>query len=162
MSDTEQMAETRKPGRPKSTQATPVVKKGRPSWKPASVTDVANKEAGYRYRWVNKTPDNLAKKEAEGWETVSKGISADKAYAVDDAKVHTGKNMTSIYEKHDVLLQRMPEEIAQERDAYMNTKTQKRTTGLTSHFKREAREAGGAPVHGEITISSLREQQTID
>lgn len=147
----------RGPGRPKVE-----AKKGRSSWKPASVTDVTDKEPGYRYRWANKTPDNLAKKEAEGWETVSKGTSADDAFAVDDGNVHTGKKLTSIYEKRDVILQRIPEDIALERDAYMNEKTKKRTIGLTAHFKKEAREAGGAPVHGDITISSLREQQKID
>ncbi len=157
MSDQEQV---RRPGRPKTTEA---VKKGKPSWKPASVTDVAHKEQGYRYRWATKTADNLAKREAEGWETVSKGTSSDKAIAVDDGKIHSGKKLTSIYEKHDVILQRIPEETAQARDEYMNNKTKKRTLGLTAHVKKEMGSAGGAPVHGDITISSLREgQQVID
>lgn len=147
----------RGPGRPKQPEA----KKGRPSWKPASVTDVTDKDPGYRYRWSNKKADNLAKKDAEGWETVSKGTSADNASLVDDGKMNSGKKLTSIYEKHDVVLQRIPEEIAQERDAYMNEKTRRRTVGLTAHFKREAK-SEGAPVHGDITISSLRGQQKID
>lgn len=138
------------------------IKKGKPTWKPASVTDVVDKEAGYRYRWVNKNPDNLYKKEAEGWETVS-GLMSDKAKAVDDGKVHSGHKLTSIYEKHDLLLQRMPEELAKSRDEYVNDKTQKRTLGLTSHLKKEIREKGGnAPIHGEIKISSLKNEQTID
>lgn len=138
-------------------------KKGRPSWKPASVTDVANKEPGYRYRWSNKTPDNLAKKEAEGWETVS-GVTSDQAQAVSDHKMDSGKNLTSVHEKRDVILQRIPEETAQQRDAYMNEKTQKRTLGLTAHLKKEIRtNAGNAPLHGNITISSLKGgEQIID
>lgn len=158
MSETEQ-EETKKLGLPK-TQSTPPVKKGKPSWKPASVTDVTDKEDGYRYRWSRKSADNIAKKEAEGWETVNKG-SSDKAKPTDDGKVDSPKSMTSVYEKHDVILQRIPEETAQGRDAYMNEKTKRRTLGLTSHFKKEAKEAGNAPVHGEITISSLRQEQTI-
>lgn len=158
MSDQEQMSETRKPGRPKS-QSLPEAKKGRPAWKPASVTDVTDKEAGYRYRWSNKSPDNLAKKEAEGWETVSK-VTSDKVQEVDDRKIHSGKNLSSVHEKHDVVLQRMPEEVAQSRDEYMNNKTQKRTMGLTAHLRKEV---GGAQLHGKITIGSLSGgEQVID
>ncbi len=144
--------QTRKPGRPKSLS----VKKGRPSWKPASVTDVTDKDPGFRYRWVNKNPDNLAKKQAEGWE-IKGGITADKAQAVSDHKMDSGNNLTSVYEKRDVVLARIPEEIALERDAYMEQKTQKRTLGLTAHLKKGIKEAAGnAPLHGNITISSLR------
>lgn len=137
------------------------VKKGKPSWKPASVTEVTNKEPGYRYRWSNKLPDNLAKKAQEGWETVS-GVTSDKANAVDDGSMNSGKKLTSIYEKHDVVLQRIPEEVAQERDAYINGQTKMRTLGLTAHVKNEIGRGAKAPVHGEITISSLKEQQVID
>ena len=155
----EAIADKRGPGRPKS-QSTLVLKKGKPSWKPASVTDVTNKEPGYRYRWSNKLPDNLAKKAQEGWETVS-GITVDGSQAVDDGKMNSGKKLTSIYEKHDVILQRIPEEVAQERDAYFGEKTKKQTLGLTAHFKNEVKKDGNAPTHGEITISSLRDTQVI-
>ena len=157
MSDTEQMA--RRPGRPKSQSETPPVKKGRQSWKPASVTDVVDKEPGYRYRWANKMPDNLAKKHAEGWETVS-GVTSDQASAVSDNKMDSGKNLTSVYEKRDVVLQRIPEEIAQERDDYMNAQTQKRTLGLTAHLKKEAGQ-NKTPLHGSITIGSLKGGETV-
>ena len=145
--------------KPKS-KSTSGIKKGKTSWKPASVTDVTNKEDGYRYRWANKTPDNLAKKLQEGWETVS-GITSDGSQAVDDGKMSSGKKLTSIYEKHDVILQRIPEEVAQERDAYYADRTKKQTLGLTSHFKNEIKKEGNVPTHGEITISSLRDTQVI-
>lgn len=133
------------------------VKKGKPSWKPAAVTDVTGKEEGYRYRWVNKDPDNLAKKEAEGWETVSK-LTSDKVHPVNEPN----KSVTSVFEKRDVILQRIPEDIAQERDAYMNDKTQRRTLGLTAHVKKEiGNKAGNAPVHGNITIGSLKNGEQV-
>jgi len=142
-----------------SQKAKPAIKKGKPSWKPASVTDVIDKEPGYRYRWSNKLADNLAKKDAEGWETVS-GLFSDKASGVDDGKITSGKKLTSVYEKHDVILQRIPEDVALERDAYINDRTKQRTLGLTSHFKKEA-SGIKAPTHGEITISSLRDSNVI-
>lgn len=150
MSNLEQT--TRKPGRPP-------MKKGRTSWSPASVTEVVNKEDGYRYRWSNKSPDNLAKKQAEGWETISK-LSSDKSIPSPE-RINDGKPLTSIYEKHDVILQRIPEELAVERDEYFNKESERRTSGLTSHIKREIGKEG-AETHGEITISSRRGTQVIE
>lgn len=138
------------------------IKKGKPVWKPASVTDVVKKEDGYRYRWVEKSPDNLYKKEAEGWEKVS-GLTSDRAKSVDDGRVHSGKNLTSTHEKHDVMLYRMPEELAEARDDFVNEKTRRRTLGLTAGLKKEMREKGGnAPLHGNITISSLKNEDVIE
>tara|TARA_R110000868_G_scaffold234425_1_gene488113 strand:+ start:674 stop:1141 length:468 start_codon:yes stop_codon:yes gene_type:complete len=149
----------RGPGRPKAEQA---LKKGNSSWKPASVTDVANKEDGYRYRWSYKSPDNLAKKEAEGWETVS-GLHADKVAPTDNNRIEHGKSLTSVNEKYDVVLQRIPEEMAKARDEYHGEKNKRRMDGLTAHLKKEMRDKGGnAPVHGEITISSRKGTQTFE
>ena len=145
-------------GRPKKDAAP--LKKGRSSWKPASVTEVINKEDGYRYRWANKNPDNLAKKEAEGWETVSK-ITSDKSLNVPSGKINDGANLSSIQEKHDVILQRLPEELALERDDYYQSETNRRTAGLTAHVKKEIGKEGAAS-HGEITISSRTGTQVID
>lgn len=144
------------------TSKTKGIKKGKTSWKPASVTEVLNKEKGFRYRWINKEPDNVYKKEAEGWEKVS-GLTSDKSKAADDGRVHTGKNLTSINEKHDVMLYRMPEESAESRDDYIAEKTRRRTSGLTTGLKKEIREKGGnAPIHGNITISSLGGETVIE
>jgi hypothetical protein len=127
------------------------LKKGKSSWKPASVTDVTNKEAGYRYRWVNKDPDNLAKKAAEGWENVPESDSAQAS----EPRIEDGKSLTSVNEKRDVILQRIPEELALERDAYMNDKSAKRMSGLTAHIKKDLSKEG-ADMHGDITISSRK------
>lgn len=145
-------------GRPKKDAAP--LKKGRSSWKPASVTEVINKEDGYRYRWANKNADNLAKKAAEGWETVS-GITGDNANPLSSGRINDGKNLSSTQEKHDVILQRIPEDLALERDDYYQSETQRRTAGLTAHVKKEINK-GGAPAHGNITISSRMGEQVID
>lgn len=143
----------RGPGQPKS------LNKGNSSWSPASVTDVSHKEPGYRYRWSRKDPDNLYKKEQEGWETVS-GVTSDKAVAENINKIIEGKNLSSVNEKHDVILQRLPEEVALKRDEYWNNEADRRISGLTAHIKKDlAKEGAGA--HGEITISSRKGTQTL-
>ena len=145
--------ELRKPGRP-------ALKKGKPTWKPASILDVTDKEDGFRYRWSRKDPENLAKKAVEGWETVT-GNQADKSKHVESG--HDGSAMTTVRERQDCILQRIPEDVARERDAYINNETKRRTQGLTAHLKNNLKDKSGTPaVHGEITISSLREQQTVD
>lgn len=151
-------AETRKTGRPP--KAAVGIKKGKSSWKPASAMEVIDKEDGFRYRWSNKAPDNLSKKELEGWETVS-GVTGDRSKHVDAGRISDGKPMTSIRERHDCILQRIPEEVAQGRDEYMNNRTDSRTRALTAHIKDQAKEQG-TEAHGKITISSLRGEQVID
>lgn len=146
------MEEIKKAGRPP-------LKKGKPAWRPASVTNVVDKEPGYRYRWCNKDIDNLSKKELEGWETVSK-LSSDKTRPSEE-RFQDGKNLTSTYEKHDLILQRIPEDIAQERDAYFQNENVRRTAGLTAHLKKEIKPTG-ASLHGEITISSRTGTQIIE
>lgn len=146
----------RGPGRPKQE----AFKKGNSSWKPASVTEVMDKEDGYRYRWSNKAGDNLAKKKAEGWETVQAG-EGDSARPISPNRIDGGAQMTSVYEKHDLILQRIPEELALERDNFYNNETERRTSGLTAHVKKEIGKEG-AHTHGDITISSRKGTQTIN
>jgi hypothetical protein len=146
-----------KRGRPPSK---PAVKKGNSSWQPASLLDVANKEDGYRYRWSNKNPDNLAKKAAEGWETVS-AIQSPHTKAVDNNYINDGKPLTSVTQKHDCILQRIPEELAEQRDAYYNAESERRVAGLTAHIKKDLGKEGAA-AHGDITISSRKGTQVIE
>lgn len=154
--------EARGPGRPpKQNQSIGAsIKKGKPTWKPASAMEVLNKEPGYRYRWSNKLPDNLAKKDLEGWETIS-GLQGDRSKHVDADRIQDGKPMTSIRERHDCVLQRIPEELAEARDEYMNNRTELRTQALTAHVKDAAGKLG-VTKHGKITISSLQEEQFIE
>lgn len=141
------MTEARR-GRP------PQIKKGKSTWKPASAIEVVDKDPDYVYRWSNKTADNLAKKAMEGWETVS-GTTGDNASLLDADRIKDGKQLTSTHEKHDVILQRIPVEMAEARREYYQEKTDRRTAALTEHIEKDARERG-TKTHGEITISSTR------
>lgn len=143
-----------------NTSAKPLLKKGNTSWKPASVTDVVDKDPNFRYRWSGKNPDNLAKKKAEGWETVS-GLSSDQTNSPESNRVNDGRQLTSTLEKTDVILQRLPEELGRERDEYFNNETQRRESGLTAHIKKDLAKEG-AGMHGKITISSRKGEQTIE
>lgn len=153
------IAEARKPGRPKQ-QAEVAMKKGRASWKPASLNNFDNKEPGYRYRMVRKDPDNLAKKAAEHWETVSALQSPNTKYQ-DSGRIEEGKSLTSAQEGKDWVLQRIPEEIAKERDDYYNALNARHISGLTAHIK-EGMKKDGFNTHGNITVSSRSGTQIIE
>lgn len=138
------------------------LKKGNSSWKPASLNEFTGKEDGYRYRMSSKDPKNLSKKSQEGWETVSK-LNNEATIHERPNRIEDGVPLGSVLEGHDWVLQRIPEEVAQQRDAYYNGENQRKVSGLTSHFKNEMRKHGGnAPTHGEITISSTTGTQVID
>lgn len=141
------METKRGPGRPK-------LSKGNSSWAPASVTDVTNKDPNFRYRWLRKDSDNLYKKEQEGWESVS-AVTSDQASPQESNRISDGKNITSVYEKHDTILGRIPVETALERDAYYNAESERRVAGLTAHIKKDLAKEG-ASAHGDITISSRK------
>lgn len=145
----------RSPGRPKQSLEAAPIKKGSNSWQPASVTDVVNKEEGFRYRWLNKSPENLSKKKVEKWEILS-GLQSDKS-----SSASGDKGLSSVIEKHDVILARISEENALQRDDYFNKESQRRVAGLTAHVKKELGKEG-AGSHGKITISSRKGEETIE
>ena len=138
------------------------IKKGNSSWKPASLNEFTNKEDGYRYRMIRKDPDNLAKKQQEGWEIISK-MNDKNSEHVDPNRIEHGKPLTSVLEGRDWVYARMTEDMALERDKYHEQKNTRQVAGLTSHLKKELHDKGGnAPLHGEITISSRKGEQIIN
>lgn len=127
------------------------VKKGKPTWKPANVDDVFDKETGYRYRWLNKDPKNLAKKKAEHWEIVSEANGAGTTSEAGYGRIDAGKPLTTVRESYDRVLAKIPEDLAQERDAHYNAETSRRMAGLTRQTK-EGLSQSDAPIHGSISI----------
>lgn len=145
----EEMQPTRAPGRPPK-EVTVAPKKGNPTWRPANVDEIIDKEAGYRYRKINSDARNLAKKEAEGWVVVS-DVEGSKTHVESGyGRINDGKSLTSVRGGYDYVLARMPEDLAQERDAYFNKESARRVQALRKQTKRDL--SGDAPVHGSISI----------
>lgn len=136
------------------------MKKGRPSWQPASLNVLNDKEDGYRYRLIRKDPDNIARKKREGWEILS-GLSGSKTTHESAGRINDASQMTSVVEGNDWVAGRIKEDVAQERDAYFNNESERRVSGLTAHLKRDlARD--GAQMHGNVSISSKRGTEVIE
>lgn len=153
---------TRGPGRPKASTE-PAVKKGKPTWKPASVIKVKPRE-GYTPRMINKNPDNMARKMAEGWE-IESGLSGSSGNLEQGyGRIDDGKSMTSVSERHDCILGWLPNETAEARREYYNNQTIRLEQAMTRDAKNEMGKATGGKgtVHGSITLEKRGVRQTIE
>lgn len=125
------------------------MKKGNTSWRPSNLGDVLDKEEGFRYRWVRKDDDNVAKKKDEGWEFVSKINSPSTSSIHPAGRPDEPHQLTSNVERRDGVLMRLDDETAKQRDEYVNGLTSRRETGLKLQTQKELK--GEASVHGNIT-----------
>jgi len=121
-------------------------KRGAVSWKPARRLDVRNKDENFRYHWADKK--NVDKKQYEGWEVAPSEEHADPNL------IDGGKSIDSTTSFRELILMRMPEELAQERDAWVAERTRSQTAGLKHTLEHDLRNTSGtsAPVDGKITI----------
>lgn len=100
--------------------------KGNKSWRPAILLDVPNKDRNWRYRWRLKDEDNIQKALHEGWEFVTKPVGFETP-AVDtavDVVDNTSRVKTSLTEFRELVLMRMHEDVAAERDEYFEIQTE--------------------------------------
>ena len=129
-------------------QAVGETKKGNATWKPAPKLKVKNKEAGYRYRWLNKEGHNVDTKLEEGWELVSKLHGKQPEHEAGT----TG--MTSNLEYRDMILARMTEELAVARNAFFQKETDTKTRELGDKFRSNLKNSQGpsAKDYGKVII----------
>lgn len=139
----------RGPGRPPKNEAP--LKKGNSTWKPANVLDIFDKEPGYVYRIVEKSPRNVAKKQREGWEFVS-ALQSPNTGNLAGNSLDRGAQMTSVVDGFDFVVMRLPEEMAQQRHDYFNNESDRRMSALKRLTSEDVSKVGGAPVHGSISI----------
>jgi len=132
-------------------------KKGLPTYREASRTDVLDREEGFRYYWVSKEPGKVAKRLEEGWETCHGGNSSVKH----DERSHVDEESktTSVIEKHDLVLMRIPEEMAQARERMIQERNDRLEAAITADVNKASRKTG-AKSHGEVKIE--RRMKTID
>lgn len=125
-------------------------KKGTPSWKPAGRLRAVAEHPGYRQRWCSRDPDNLRRKEEEGWVPVN-SVTGSKAEHDAAEDIHGGTPLDSSQTYRELLLMEMPEETAQAREAYYREKTHRQTIGVKKEAAKELAKVG-APTHGRVII----------
>jgi hypothetical protein len=125
------------------------VKKGTRSWAPSAPLGIKSRDPAYRLRWVNTEPSNMLRKRSEGWEPATRHD------AVHDrpSGVESGAGTPAgVLEYRDMVLMKIPEEMAQERAAYYQNQARQQLSGLTTRAKADINAKTGALVDGDIKI----------
>lgn len=117
-------------------------------WKPrSSRLGIRNKEAGYRYKWAsdaNRNGDRVEELREDGWELVS-GVSG--------SKVRAGEStIGSVPKVGTLVLMKMPEDVAQQREDYFQDQTNRQTMRPAQRAV-QMLEAAGGPYAADQVIS---------
>lgn len=139
-------------------------KKGRPSWDEASTLLVYNKagdlfERGdddFVYRWEENDPHRLQIQKARGWEVVSGTSSTGVNRGDENDAIDDGSKLTTVHEYKELILMRLPLELAKDREQYMQKKADDQldivTGATTGHDQIDtARRATGGKIDAPRT-----------
>lgn len=134
------------------------VKKGRRSWQWRNRFDVDKKDPRFRYRFVEATPERLERATEEGWSFVNKetGLPGEHNY---DNDVSDAKKVPGAKYVRGMVLMALPEDLAQDRDAFIREQTEAQTADITRRLRNDLamsddgkRARHQAEVTGNITI----------
>jgi hypothetical protein len=123
--------------------------KGTRSWAPAAPLDIKSADPNFRLKWVHVDAANMMRKRAEGW------VNADHGDATHNRPhgVESGKGgPSSVVEYRDMVLMKIPEEMALARAEYYEAQAQKQLHGIKQRTKNDSRNQSGVHLTGEVTI----------
>jgi len=109
------------------------------TWQPASLLPEFTKQDGWSYRWIRVSlmnePDNMnvSSKMREGWEPVK---HADHPEVI--LKADPNSNFKEGIEIGGLLLCKAPQELMDQRKAYMNEKTRQQTEAVDSQYMNQS------------------------
>jgi len=106
---------------PESKAAKPV------SWKPASRLGTVVRPDGYRVRWCEDSPQNIARKKAEGWEILDKTKFPELKNSDYEQRATDAHGGATILKRNELVAMVIPEEMALEREQYYREETEART-----------------------------------
>ena len=128
---------------------------GNTPWKPATPLDYPT-PPGFRDRYCVQTPENIQKKESEGWFIVKdkrgKPVVDSKKTAID------GKPLDDTVTYRSLILMRIPEETAKARDKYYADLNNAKQGANAERFEADtAGESAGYPgagAYGNVTVTT--------
>lgn len=103
---------------------------GNVSWKPSSLTVVADKDPNFKYRFINTSINGRVEKMlAEGWEYVRKNDSS----KISKGTMNDGSLKDGTVQRRELVLMRLPNDLHKSREQYFQSR--ERTT-IESHNQR--------------------------
>lgn len=119
-------------------------------WKPATLLDIPErlKDPNFVYRFcTTKRDGNIQKKQAEGWE-IDKELSRKMTQA--RPTLEDGKNLDGTTRIRELVVMRMPKELAESRNKYFQDKTDNAMKNSAQELKAEL----GDKEYGEIKVQT--------
>lgn len=123
------------------------MKKGNRSWKPATQLATFKKDPKFVYRYIENTPERIARVTAEHWEPVNR--STDPAVTQDTGQDYSIDGALS---HRELKLFRMPKDMAEARNRYFQEQTDKQELGIKERLQKEMAQGGDARAEGSIII----------
>lgn len=120
------------------------------SWEPASnLQNVIGLDLNnFVYRWVDKEPQNFARKKKEGW-VVDTSTDGSKVEHTRANKLETGANLTpSTKDTRGMILMKMPRTLAEARKKYYQKKADEQLGMVTQQAKQE----GKGVIYGDVKV----------
>lgn len=103
---------------------------------------VLNRKEGYEYRLLNKNAHNLERRAHEGYEIVQ-GSDPEKLMGLNaNNPMKQGSDLDTTRQFHDVILARIPKELADKRRRFVKDLTSRRTAAASAEFFKEAGDKG--------------------
>ena len=132
-------------------------KKGTTPWKPAQMLTVKNFTPGFRPRWCTKDPDNLRRKEEEGWIFANSTTGVSGEHERPNNTTDGGPMSDSVTDYRESVLMGLPEEIGLARDEYHKEKVRAQSHDkMQGELERDIANAGGPgqkpTLHGGISF----------
>lgn len=125
-------------------------------WKPATLLDIPSqyKDPRFVYRYCAKNREgNLEKKMAEGWEIDTELSRKMKRHV---ATIQDGTQQDTTTQIREMIVMRMPKEMAEARAAYFAQKAGDAQESANKRFKKEAQELTAgyhkSGTYGEVTV----------
>jgi hypothetical protein len=117
------------------------------TWRPARMLDIPEKFKDprfvYRHCTTNK-PGNIQKKLAEGWEVDKEILKKMEKEGLIPKTIQDGEQQDGVMRIREMVVMRMPKELAQSRREYYNSKTDSREKKIDDDLR------SSAPIYGKI------------
>ena len=144
---TSQKSDAQKTENPAKKQTGLPVKKGKVSWKPSNKTDIEGKDPRFSYRLFNSSiPGRIEQKGREGWE-----VDQDNNIKTTGLSIRDGGSKGSVNSINELVLMKMPKELAEARRQYYKNKQITAETLQSNFYNKQGVRGGEA--YGSIEMS---------
>ena len=102
---------------------------------------------GYRVKWFRNNPENIEKRELQGWKIASR-----KDYGLKAELLGEKGQLDTTVRRRELILMELPEELKKQRDAFIRHKTDRQTAQKSADALRQHQELRNAGLDMHLTV----------